>query len=138
MYPGRAPPVPSEAFGVAWFLVSRMGRPLSVNGKLGPFAGMPTVPLVPAGTSISRRKPLEVFRHLTSIGPYGVGTVPSAQERSPVCGSINQVLYPAVTGPTPSTYFESAEVGPEAQPCAKLVPSPRPGVSSKAMYSQVA
>jgi hypothetical protein len=69
VYPGRAPPTPSEAFAATGFFAFWTGRPLSVSEELGTLAGTPTVPLVPAGTSISRLKPLAVFRHLTSMGP---------------------------------------------------------------------
>jgi hypothetical protein len=46
-----------------------MGRPLSVTASVLEYVGTPTMPLVPAGTSISMRKPREVFCQATAMGP---------------------------------------------------------------------
>jgi hypothetical protein len=71
-----------------------------------------------------------------ATGPFGVGTRPRAQPRSPGCGSARKVLYPAVSGRPPSTYIDSAGVAPEDQPWARLVPAASPGRPVWAMYSQ--
>src|SRR3954454_22630818 len=67
-------------------------RPSSAIVVDDPDAGIETLPVVPAGAEMVSWKldPSRVFQRET-IGPWGVGTWPWAQLRSPGCGALVQV-----------------------------------------------
>src|SRR5450756_260820 len=62
----------------------------------------------------------------TAMLPCGVGTLPSAQLRSPGCGCTVQVAYPPVAGWTPRTEPDRAATGVLDQPWARLLEAPNP------------